>query len=156
MACACGKSKVREEHERRLKANGDDPLLLVNILRPWQVEFLESIGVTRAEHLCRAQKRNPDGLAKGMRYWRHEQKLKSIKTKSCAVALHIWARTCIGMLRAERQKKQNKQVLRVYHKEPKKKMVLPLDGRTSSFADNDDDKSVSTLGCDEMDMQMEI
>lgn len=93
MACSCGQSKKTDTHNKEYTSSSNSPLSLSNILRPWQVEFLESLDITRADQLVRAYKRRGRELSKEMRVWRHEKEMKPVKTKSCFVALHIWART---------------------------------------------------------------
>lgn len=81
----------------------NDPCLLVNILRDWQVEFLKAMGLCTASDLVRAITTRAKSLSKEMRQWRREQGLLSVRTKSCGIALHIWARTCKAVMRAVRE-----------------------------------------------------
>ena len=76
---------------------GDDSIFdLKNILRPWQVEFLASLGIHTTKELVdiHTKDQHQNILAKKMRKWRRVQQLPAVKTRSCAVALLIWARTC--------------------------------------------------------------
>uniref|UniRef100_A0A7S1VMA0 Uncharacterized protein n=1 Tax=Grammatophora oceanica TaxID=210454 RepID=A0A7S1VMA0_9STRA len=88
VACTCGKHKTNRNLN---SANATD---LTNILRPWQVKFLESLDITMAEQLVIAYSSQGSRLARDMRKWRKKKRLRSVKTKSCEIALHIWARTC--------------------------------------------------------------
>ena len=81
------------------KEDADDPTSLANILRPWQVEFLESMKITTASQLVFASKCKSSTIAKAMVKWRSEKKMKTMKTKACAVALHIWTRTIEAEIR---------------------------------------------------------
>jgi hypothetical protein len=121
---------------------GEDPLALSNILREWQVQFLSYMGIHHAMVLVQANARQSGVLAKHMRRWRRKQKLLSVKTKSCMLALHIWARACQTIVRAIQTRRATstgmvtggpKQLMPSF-------LELPLD--------SSDNRSVSTLGGD--------
>jgi hypothetical protein len=94
VACTCGFKKEPELAEQ------GNPCALEHILRPWQVEFLASLGIKEAVDFVHAYKNRGSGLAKEMRRWRRGKKLVSVKTKSCSIALHIWSRTCKSVSKA--------------------------------------------------------
>lgn len=123
MACACGHYKEDPGSEI-----GKDPMVLSNMLRPWQVEFLSTLNLRTGVDLVHAYNQRGDELAKEMRKWRKDKKLPSVKTKSCHVALHIWSRTCKAVVRSVR--KQRAQGATVF-KRPEF-LELPTDGRTIS------------------------
>ena len=100
MACACGHHKQGSS-----TLDGNDPTALANILRPWQVEFLATLDIRNSIDLVHAHNQRGEELAKAMRRWRKENKLASVKTKSCNIALHIWSRTCKAVVRSVRKQK---------------------------------------------------
>jgi hypothetical protein len=100
MACTCGKHK-----QETATLDGVDPTSLTNILRPWQVKFLKSLEIVNGVDLVHAYNQRGGELSKAMRKWRREQKLPSVKTKSCHIALHIWSRTCKAVVRSVRKQK---------------------------------------------------
>jgi len=100
MACACGKRK-----QETSTLDGGDPTSLSNILRPWQVEFLATLNIQNGVELVHAYNQRGGELSTAMRTWRKEQKLPSIKTKSCHVALHIWMRTSKAVVRSVRKQR---------------------------------------------------
>ena len=100
-ACKCGKDLSTDnmnEVDRHI-----DPTALSNILRPWQEEFLQSVGIETARQLVSARSSQSRQLAQAMIKWRSEKKMKPVKLKSCFVALHIWARTTKVILRSHRE-----------------------------------------------------
>lgn len=130
MACSCGK----QQPDKNLASEGENPLVIESILRPWQVNFLKSVGIHTAEQLVKTHNRRGDALAKDMRKWRKAKKLTSVKTRSCGIALHIWARTCKAVVRSVR--KQQAEGAKVILKPDFLDVSIPSDQRT-----------VSTLGC---------
>jgi hypothetical protein len=87
MACTCGKRKPVGF------VNPDDPTALENVLRPWQVTFLSSFGITRSEQLVKARHRSAPLLARGLKQWRRKQGMIEFKTSSCSMAIDVWAKT---------------------------------------------------------------
>jgi hypothetical protein len=88
--CCCGRQQDESQSH-------PDPNHLANILRDWQVDFLQSLGLNSAADLVHAynsHKHSPHDLAKAMRAWRAQQGLLAVKTRSCGIALRIWSRTC--------------------------------------------------------------
>jgi len=100
MACSCGKKASDKS------LNSKDPTNIDNILRPWQVEFLNSLNIRRAEDLVYQYHRRSGTLAKEMRRWRKEKNLVSVKTKSCGIALHIWNRTCKTVVKSVQSQRE--------------------------------------------------
>ena len=94
--CSCGKKTLKDMS----MCEGDDPLSLENILRDWQVEFLNSIDIYTAKQLVVVYTKMGVVLAKEMRKWRRKKRLTSVKTASCGVALHIWTRTCKAVIKS--------------------------------------------------------
>lgn len=128
MACTCGKGNTEPS-----EFDGEDPSSLENILRPWQAQFLKSVGIHNGVDFVHEQSERNDELARKMRRWRKAQNLVSVKTKSCGVALHIWSRTCKAVIRSVRQQKSDGATV------VKKPDFLEV-------ASCSDEKSVSTLG----------
>jgi hypothetical protein len=107
MPCICGKQQVT-------LGVGDGVMCdLRDILRPWQAEFLASLGINRAPDFVKLfnkgdkisefdkiSNKKQNSLAKSMRRWRRKNKLPSVKTTYCAIALLIWERTCEAVLRS--------------------------------------------------------
>ena len=98
-ACSC--PKCRAELAAAAAADGGDddaaaadPTSLKTILRPWQVEFLASEGITTAQALVNVEKdvERRQKLCKQMKRWRKERDLPA-KTISCLMACRIWAKT---------------------------------------------------------------
>jgi hypothetical protein len=90
-----------------IEINNETRLTLETILRPWQVEFLDSVGVkTPEEFVCNY---NEDGtaLARSLSRWRQEMKMVPVKTQACSIALHIWSRSCKSAIQSyQRQRAQ--------------------------------------------------
>eukprot|EP00536_Pseudo-nitzschia_multiseries_P001174 jgi/Psemu1/234346/estExt_Genewise1.C_140217 len=99
MACSCGRKRYR-------LAKPHDPTRLENIMRPWQVEFLASLGIKRGDELVKARHRSADIMATAMRQWRKKQGMTSFKTSACATALHIWSKICKSYVRFVRRQIQ--------------------------------------------------
>ena len=94
--CTCGKGT------KGLR-NPEEPTAIENILRPWQVKFLAGFGIYRGDHLVKAHHRSAHALATALRQYRKKQKMTPFKTKSCAMALNIWAKTCRAFVRSIRK-----------------------------------------------------
>jgi hypothetical protein len=97
MACTCGKRKPVGF------INPENPSALENVLRPWQVDFLESLGITRSDQLVKERCTNSHTLAKGLKRWRRKNDMIHFKTSSCAMAIDIWAKTAKVYTRSIRQ-----------------------------------------------------
>ena len=126
-SCSCGKRSNVQEYE------SGDLYSLELILRPWQVEFLASIGITGAVDFVHAVKQRGGTIAQQMRRWRRQMGMLSVKTRSCLVALHIWQRTCKAVVRNVREQ-EARGVNRI---------TKPHFLEVSRSSDND---TVSTLG----------
>ena len=132
MACSCGK-----------KVDGgimpcDKPSALSSILRPWQVRFLSSVGVVTSEQLVKVHKSHARHIARAMKVWREKRGMKVARTKSCYVALHIWARTAKVIIRSHK-----KQTSSLAKKASDPLLEVSLQSPEHSANDH---TSVSTLG----------
>lgn len=94
--CSCGKVGPG------LRKPGE-PTSLHNILRPWQVDFLGGFGIYRGDQLVKAHHRSAGAMAIALRQYRKEKKLTPFRTKSCAMALQIWSKTCKAFVRSIRK-----------------------------------------------------
>ena len=83
LKCTCGK-----ETSRRPESMCD----LNAILRPWQVEFLHSIGVENAR-AYRRYYQSSGVLSTYLKEWRESKGLPSASLETYQVALHVWDRT---------------------------------------------------------------
>ena len=101
-----------EENNHKLQQG--DPTALSNVFRPWQVEFLKSVRITTSSQLIFASKSKSLNLAKVMVKWRKEKQMKSYKSKSCSIALHIWIRT----IKAKIKSSLNEQSMKNYKHAP--------------------------------------
>ena len=95
MACTCGK-------RRGGLVDPDEPTALKNILRPWQVRFLAGFGITRGDQLVKANHRSAQALATSLRQYRRKHHMTAYRTKSCGMAIQIWARTAKTFVRSIR------------------------------------------------------
>jgi hypothetical protein len=95
--CTCGRMSPKKHVEEN-----EDPCALGSILRPWQVEFLESVGIKDPVSFVHENNQRGGQLAKDLRRWRKARGMPSIRTRSCSVALHIWSRTCKTVVRTVR------------------------------------------------------
>jgi myosin heavy subunit len=102
--CVCGhappKSPKEADQDKDL-----DPCALASILRPWQVEFLADQGIYDTLSFAHMTNQRMRTMSRSLREWRRTKQLPPIKTKSCGVALHIWARTCKSVLRSVRSQR---------------------------------------------------
>jgi hypothetical protein len=97
MACNCGKQPLEG------LVNPEEPTSLENILRDWQVEFLGAFGIYRGDQLVKAHHRSPAALASALRRYRNKQGMAPFRTKNCAMALSIWAKTSKAFVRSIRK-----------------------------------------------------
>jgi hypothetical protein len=94
--CTCGK------YSNGLR-NPEEPTSLENILRPWQVDFLAGFGIYRGDEMVKAHHRSGNALATALRQYQKKKGSSSFRTKSCAMALEIWAKTCKAFVRSIRK-----------------------------------------------------
>ncbi|GAX16922.1 hypothetical protein FisN_5Hh299 [Fistulifera solaris] len=94
--CTCGK------YSTGLR-NPEEPTSLENILRPWQVDFLAGFGIYRGDEMVKAHHRSGNALATALRQYQKKKGISSFRTKSCAMALEIWAKTCKAFVRSIRK-----------------------------------------------------
>ena len=98
-ACTCGKGMPED-----LSIKGGDYFALENILRPWQVEFLATVGIKSAKELINVSEAQKGSIYSAMKRYRKRIAAdagKPVKTQHCAVALHIWIKTCKTALKNE-------------------------------------------------------
>jgi hypothetical protein len=98
--CSCGRKDT-------VPLIGSDPCHIENILRNWQVQFCTSNNIQTALDMIHAYNQNSDRLAAQLRAWRKANGMLSVKTKSCAIALRIWARTCKMVIKSMQNQKDN-------------------------------------------------
>jgi hypothetical protein len=98
MACVCG----ARSNSPGLR-NPEEPTSLENILRPWQTEYLASFGIYRGDQLVKAYHRSGSALARALRRYRKKHGMTPFRTKSCGMALSIWAKTSKAFVRSIRK-----------------------------------------------------
>ena len=111
LACACGRGG---DTDRDRADFSKDPTALRNVLRPWQCDFLSTLGVVTADGLLRAHRDDANGMARKMRDWRAANGAAGGRTdpttvrgsRECYVALKIWSRTCKVVLRSIREQRE--------------------------------------------------
>ncbi len=140
-----------------------DPKDLSSFLRSWQVNFLKSIGVRTAGGLTEGEKRYANDMAKAMKKWRHQKRMKPARTKSCLVALQIWSKVAKSVLqtaaaaekkKSERRRNSSRSEFDEFPFENELQqyngpMYMEVGVRPKSTNEHDDDcsfASVSTLG----------
>jgi len=97
LPCICRQHlRTLEEHTNGNPPNPDElmNLPLEKIVRPWQDQFLKSVGIVTVTDLARGYKEYGSDLSKCMRKWCKRHKIWVPNQKSCFLALHIWTRTC--------------------------------------------------------------
>ena len=98
-ACTCGKGMPED-----LSIKEGDYFALENILRPWQVAFLATVGIKSAKELINLSEARKGSVCSAMKQYRKKiaaDSGKPVKTQHCAVALHIWIKTCKTALKNE-------------------------------------------------------
>ena len=131
IVCTCGK-RSNTPHEE-----ADDPLSLSHILRDWQVEFLAHLDIHDAAHFVRIADGKKKRLARMLRQYRKDHKLPSMGTKSCVVAIHIWARTCHAVIKEVEEKEAGSPVQKnVLEYRVGSKCGIPA-GQLASVAENE-------------------
>jgi len=100
LACKCGAAK-------RVLATSK-PAALRSLLRPWQVSFLKSVHIYSAEDLIVAQETRSKQLVDTMRQWRYMKQMKVARSKSCFIALQIWAKTAQTACKSAKQQQLRK------------------------------------------------
>ena len=128
--CTCGKI-VQED----LSIKGGDYFALENILRPWQVKFLATQGITTVKELVRLNNYQREQVCRAMKKYRKTiVSNKPVKTQACGVALHVWIKTCSTALKNEQEGG------------PTMPAFLDI-----SFCSRDDSRSISTIGNGSLD-----
>uniref|UniRef100_A0A6U0QCT9 Uncharacterized protein n=1 Tax=Eucampia antarctica TaxID=49252 RepID=A0A6U0QCT9_9STRA len=146
--CKCGKENKEMDFHR---ASCDGSISLDLILRPWQAEFLKCLAITTSKELNKATKEKAQAIARTMKIWCKKKRKKSVRTKSCLIALYIWSRT------AEQTNKKMKQQRIIGIEQVRRPNILDL---TFSIGEHSSDGSISTMGCNSMvdkpDVTMDI
>jgi hypothetical protein len=125
--CPCGKHSVAGGAEM------DDPTALSIVLRGWQVDFLSSCNIPDSAELVLAVRERSTEVARQMRKWRRKNRLPLMHTASCAVALQIWSRTCVRVIKSVKDQEATGRV----------KPVLPS---FMEFKVDADMRTVSSMG----------
>lgn len=89
--CFCGK-------QQHLPVELDVSEDITAILRPWQAEFLSSVGITTIREFMAVYQKSERQLAVLMLKWRDQHDRKKMSKGACAVALYIWFRTCTNVI----------------------------------------------------------
>lgn len=110
-----------------------DPTAIENVLRPWQVQFLESVQITSSSQLVFASKYKSKELAKAMVKWRTERKMKNMRSKACAVALHIWTRTIEAKIRSSLLERKTSAEQVFMEKQSQSKATITTNSRYNVF-----------------------
>ena len=105
LCCSCGRKDT-------VQLIGSDPCRIENILRDWQVQFCITNKIETAVDLIHAFTQNSNQLAKQMRVWRKGKGMRAVKTKSCSIALRIWARTCKTVIKTMQNQKDKGKISR--------------------------------------------
>jgi hypothetical protein len=96
MACTCGKKSTGLQ-------NPEEPTSLENILREWQVDFLNAFGIFRGDQLVKAHHRSASGLVSALKRYRKKHGMTPFRSQSCTMALSIWAKTSKAFVRSIRK-----------------------------------------------------
>lgn len=124
LACNCGA-------EEKAKKKYRDPTLVKSFLRSWQVAFLKSQGITTAQDLIDMYEDEGKEVARAMKKWRYRKHMKPARTKSCLIALQIWARTARSVVKSHL--KDSKTIRRTTDMQKKKASFLEI-----TLEDSDD------------------
>ena len=149
MACTCGMNSSSVIDDR--VSFSENPTALSSILRPWQCDFLSTLGVTHADELLKAHKADANGMARSMKKWRSKQRnMGSGRSKECYVALKIWSRTCKIVLRSIREQKEMARQRSIVEgggdADEEDVVIEKPDFLDITFADTHTLASISTLG----------
>jgi hypothetical protein len=137
-ACVCGKSKPGIK-------DPSQPTSLVNILRPWQVDFLSRFGIYCGEELVKSFHRSGPALAKAIIKHRKNEGMTPFPLKSCMMALQIWSKTSKTFVRSIRDQISVQQRFNESHSsDDKAELKLPntlyiLSSFMDKVQDDDDD-----------------
>lgn len=94
VSCLCGKQQLE------LSSLSTDLVRVDSILRPWQTEFLASVGIFQIEDFVETHLKNGKRLARQLIEWRANQGLEVMTKSSCTIALLVWARACSVIMRS--------------------------------------------------------
>ena len=121
------------------QSNIDGSLSLEFILRPWQAEFLACLSITSSDQLNLAMQERPQAIGRTLKLWYKKIKNKSVRTRSCLVALYIWNRT---VQQTHKKMKQQQKIIRNMEHVTRSN-ILDL---KFSVDDRSSEASVSTIG----------
>jgi len=97
LPCICRQHLRTLEEQYEGHAPNPDELMnlqLEGIVRPWQSEFLQHVGIYTVSDLSRVYKLDGVALSHYMRKWCKRRKIWVANDEACFLALHIWTRTC--------------------------------------------------------------
>ena len=143
-ACVCGKAKSGMK-------DPDQPTSLVNILRPWQVDFLSRFGIYCGEELVKSFHRSGLALANAILKYRKNEGMTPYPLKSCLMALQIWSKTSKTFVRSIRdQLSVHNRCSEVKSNRNKTELKLPntlyiLSSFMDKVHDDDDDNKSNTV-----------
>lgn len=140
-------NREKENNGMDLKCSTDGSILLDGILRPWQTDFLKCLAITSSKELIKETNERAQAIARTMKLWCKKKQKKSVRTKSCLVALYIWSRT------AEQTNKKIVQQRIIGIEQVRKPNLLDL---TFSVEGHSSDGSISTIGCNSIANKSEI
>ena len=86
--CTCGRQEQNPEDIRALDV----------ILRPWQVQFVKSLGIDSTAQAFRMHYHENKFLPKFLKAWREQSGLPSTDVDTYRIALLVWDRTCKAIL----------------------------------------------------------
>lgn len=142
--CTCGKATPG------LK-DPSQPTSLVNILRPWQVDFLSRFGIYCGKELVKSFHRSGQALAKAIVKYRKSEGMTPYPLKSCMMALQIWSKTSKTFVRSIRDQISLRNDVNLIHAEDDKtELKLPntlyiLSSFMEKVHEDEDDNRNSTL-----------
>jgi hypothetical protein len=91
VSCLCGKKQCQTINSADMRLDA--------LLRPWQSDFLASVGIVDVAHFIQTQNEDAERLTQEIVRWRRDKALEPMPPKACGVALLIWARACAAVSR---------------------------------------------------------
>jgi hypothetical protein len=93
VSCLCGRQQLK------ISSISEDLVRIESIFRPWQAEFLTSIGIFEVEQFIDMHHKEEKKLVRKLCKWRKRKELEAMSKSCCAVALRVWARACSVVIR---------------------------------------------------------
>ena len=93
VSCLCGRQQLK------ISSLSEDLVRIESIFRPWQAEFLTSIGIVEVDQFIEMHHEEEKKLVRKLRKWRKTKELEVMSKSSCAAALRVWARACSVVIR---------------------------------------------------------